>query len=104
MAFLYGENSSFITQQLTRLLLVRRMYFKPRKSHNFEMFHMLSALPSTDTGPLPVDEGPYGCAEETAVGKGVFSLLACARFMIWSVSWANRARAVAVRETFCRWW
>jgi len=26
VAFLYGENSSFITQQLTHLLLMRRMY------------------------------------------------------------------------------
>lgn len=74
--------------------------FTPGKSHNSEIFHMLSALPSTDTGPLPFAEGPCGCAGEMAVGKGVLSLPACTRFMIWIVSCENRARTVAVRETY----
>lgn len=34
------------------------------------------------------------------MGKRVLSLLACTRFMIWVPSSVNRARTVAVRETY----
>lgn len=79
-----------------------RNVFKPGKSHNSEIFHTLSALPSTDVGPPHFGGGPCGCAGETAVGKGVLSLLACTRFMIWVASCANRARTVAVKAVGTR--
>lgn len=44
-------------QRQTRLLLVRTMYFKPRKSRNSERLDSLPALPSTDTTPLPFNGG-----------------------------------------------
>lgn len=50
------KDSSFITQRQTRLLLMRTLYFKPRKSRNSEMLHTLPSA-STDTKPLPFDGG-----------------------------------------------
>lgn len=54
----------------TDRLLIRRMYFKPGKSHNSETFHMLSALPSTDTGLSPLLRDPRAVPETWPWGRG----------------------------------
>ena len=72
------------------------------------MFHMLSALPSTDTGPLPSEGDPSGCggvpsllAEMWGAGKQQAYDLDC---VLHINTWQSRAQTVAVESVSRRRW
>lgn len=69
VGFPLGEESSFVTQRL------RRTCCKPRESLHSEMFPMLSAFLSTDTGPLPFERGRLRpCYRDGCVGGNVVGM------------------------------
>lgn len=68
MASLKGPVCTYLPTAADRLLLARRMYSKPGRSHNSETFHMVPALSSTHTGPLPFEGRVRHCRRERRVG------------------------------------